>query len=70
MAKVINLDAWAGDDFAHAPGAEIDLPDEVAAARVAAGVAAWPAGAEPVAVERAGKRERTAATKGAPEKRG
>jgi len=36
--KVKNLVSWAGASFSYAPGAIIDLPDEVATARIAAGL--------------------------------
>jgi hypothetical protein len=36
---VINLVAWAGLDFSYDHGAVIDLPDDVAKARIAAGMA-------------------------------
>jgi hypothetical protein len=51
---VINLVAWAGLDFSYDHGAVIDLPDDVAQARIAAGMA------EPVPVEKPkrGKSER------------
>lgn len=35
---VRNLVSWAGMDFSFVPGQEIDLPDEVAEARIAAGL--------------------------------
>lgn len=38
---VKNLVAWAGPDFSCLPGEEIDLPDDVATARVEAGLCAW-----------------------------
>lgn len=37
---VRNLVPWAGLDFSLAPGDTIDLPDETATARIAAGLAA------------------------------
>lgn len=44
--KVKNLESWAGEDFSYAPGEIIDLPDDVAAARIEAGLCA---AAEPAA---------------------
>ncbi len=37
---VKNLESWAGDNFSHAPGEIIDLPDEIALARIEAGLCA------------------------------
>lgn len=37
--RVRNLISWAGHDFSYVPGEEIDLPDDVAAARIAEGLA-------------------------------
>lgn len=36
---VVNLPAWAGADFSHTPGDVIELPDDVAQARIDAGLA-------------------------------
>lgn len=57
---VVNLVSWAGANFYCAPGEAIDLPDEVAEARIAAGLCApMPAVTKKSkaagAVERAGK---------------
>lgn len=38
--RVINLQAWAGGDFSHLPGDVIELQDEIAQARIEAGLAA------------------------------
>lgn len=38
--RVVNLVAWAGADFSYLPGEVLELPDEVATARIEAGVAA------------------------------
>ena len=35
---VRNLAVWAGVDFSASPGDELDLPDDVAQARIAAGL--------------------------------
>jgi hypothetical protein len=43
---IINLVAWAGLDFSYDHGAIIDLPDDVAKARIDAGMA------EPAPVEK------------------
>ncbi|MES2030851.1 MAG: hypothetical protein V4477_16850 [Pseudomonadota bacterium] len=40
--KVVNLSAWAGRSFDIAHGALIDMPDEMASARIAAGLAREP----------------------------
>ena len=37
--QVVNLPAWAGADFSYAPGEVITLPDDVAQARIDAGLA-------------------------------
>lgn len=39
MARVKNLSAWSGHDFNHGYGAIIDLPEDIAEARIAAGIA-------------------------------
>jgi hypothetical protein len=39
---VKNLVPWAGHNFSHKPGDHIDLPEETANARIAAGLAAEP----------------------------
>lgn len=45
---IINTIPWAGLDFAYSPGDTIDLPDEVAQARIDAGLATLvPAPVEP-----------------------
>ena len=43
--RVINLQAWAGENFSYVAGDVIDLPDAVANGRIRAGLAA------PVAAE-------------------
>jgi hypothetical protein len=40
--KVINLVSWAGTHFCFEPGDEIDLPDDVARVREAAGLVSFP----------------------------
>lgn len=52
--KVRNLVSWAGEDFSHAPGDVIELPDDIAEARKAAGLAE-----EPPATQPAGKDKKT-----------
>lgn len=39
MMRVVNSQAWAGENFAYVQGDVIELPDNVAAARIAAGLA-------------------------------
>jgi hypothetical protein len=57
---VRNLVSWAGADFSHAPGDVVDLPDDVAAARIEAGFAeAVPQPDAPPPAEAAPKRGRT-----------
>lgn len=36
--KVVNLVSWSGMEFSYAPGDEIELPDNVATARIALGL--------------------------------
>ena len=36
--RVKNLHPWAGNDFSYLPGEEIELDDEVAVARIEAGL--------------------------------
>lgn len=38
--KVINVESWVGPEFAYNPGEEIELPDQIALARLEAGLAA------------------------------
>ena len=38
--RVVNLHSWAGLNFSCAPGEEIELPDDVAAARLDLGLVA------------------------------
>ena len=45
---IVNLVSWAGDDFSAAPGDVLDLPDDVAADRIAAGLASIVPAEEPV----------------------
>lgn len=42
---VVNLVSWGGPNFAHDEGDEIELPDDVAEARIRAGLAAPPSAA-------------------------
>lgn len=37
--QIINTVSWAGHDFSFSPGDTIDLPDEIALARIEAGLA-------------------------------
>jgi hypothetical protein len=37
--RVINTDSWAGETFSYRPGEVIELPDEIAEARIEAGLA-------------------------------
>lgn len=36
--RVRNLQAWAGEEFSYVAGDEIDLPDDIAQARIDAGL--------------------------------
>lgn len=63
--QVVNLPAWAGDDFSYAPGQVIDLPADVALARIDAGLAAPvmpPAPAEDAPAKRGQGRPRKVST--------
>lgn len=42
--RVRNLVAWSGHDFSYLPGDHIELPHDIATARIAAGLAAEPDG--------------------------
>ena len=44
---VRNLVSWAGHDFSHMPGAIVDLPDDIAEARIIAGLAVLAPNLEP-----------------------
>jgi hypothetical protein len=45
--RVKNLQAWAGTDFSYLPGDEIELDDDVATARIEAGLCEALPGSEP-----------------------
>ena len=45
--RVKNLQAWAGTEFSYLPGDEIELDDDVATARIEAGLCEALPGSEP-----------------------